>query len=134
MSLLTEQAEDYILGYNRSVRGRQYNRIAASVYEARRTLGNSLSSKFEPHIIKGLKGFDMARTMTAGIADRLHRCLEALRMENTLTELSNKNLSTTDLGEYGSGRSWDARSRKAVSCRNYENFSLALPRIVSHCG
>jgi hypothetical protein len=97
MPLLNERAHELIAAYNRDARGKRYNRFAEDVYEGRRRLGNPLLPQFEAHILTGLRGFDMGRTMTAGFGDRLRSCLDAVRRESAVAGLRDSVLSRTDL-------------------------------------
>jgi len=86
MKILDENSIGYLSAYNREARGQRYNRIARAVYAARKTIGNPLSLNFERHLITGLKGFDMARTMRDGFADRFRHCLDGVRTESAFEQ------------------------------------------------
>ena len=95
-----DHASELIAAYNRSPKNQAYNKVAAEVYKARSTVGDPLSPQFEVYILKGLIGFDMARTMKGGsaaFATRLHNCLDAVRSNTALDQLRNCCLSSVDL-------------------------------------
>ena len=100
MPFLDENASDLINAYNRSPAGRRYNQVADEVYRARHTLGDPLSPEYVPHILTGLIGFDMGRTMEGGssvFATRLRNCIEAARESAVLDKLRACRLSSADL-------------------------------------
>jgi len=94
-----DHASELIAAYNRSPKNQAYNKVATEVYEARTTVGDPLSPQFEVYILKGLIGFDMARTMKGGsaaFATRLHNCLDTVRRNAALDHLGNRCLSSVD--------------------------------------
>jgi hypothetical protein len=100
MPFLDEHAATLIAAYNRTPAGQAYNKVAAEVYGARRSLGDPLSPQFEPSIVKGLIGFDMGRTMFGGskaFSTRLREALKVVRTETTIAQLRSCALSSVDL-------------------------------------
>jgi hypothetical protein len=100
MPFLEESATELIDAYNHDSACQRYNQIATGVYKARRTLGDALSPQFECHILDGLIGFDIGRTIKGGRAalkPRLQSCLEAVRKTTAIDQLKNCNLTTADL-------------------------------------
>ena len=68
MPFLDESARELIDAYNRDPAGQAFNLVAEEVYKARRALGEPLSAEYLTHILTGLIGFDMGRTMQGGSA------------------------------------------------------------------
>jgi hypothetical protein len=103
MPLLNEHAKELIDDYNRNPRcKKRYNPAAEAVYQERRNLGDPLKLQFEPHIIVGLKSFDMGRTMVAGFDDRLRSSLQAVRANPLIGTFKEYLLSSADLSANGS--------------------------------
>lgn len=96
MQLIDERANRYIADYNEARRGPHYNRVAHEIYDERIRLVDPLSPAFRLSLIKGLKGFDMSRTMSADFRSRLGDCMTALQSTG-VSALIGCHLSTIDL-------------------------------------